>query len=158
MPLNLRPLAPTDAPAAAALIRAAFAEQGATTDPPSSALRETAEAVAGKITAGGGFAALHEGEMIGLVLHAPDGDALYLGRLAVAPSWRRRGLSARLLALAEAEARRQGFAKTRLRVRLELPANRSLFARHGYEEVGRLAHAGYEALTIAVMEKRLAMA
>ncbi len=127
MPINFRPLALSDAPAAAALIRAAFAEQGATTDPPSSALRESAEIVAEKLQAGGGMAAFSADAMIALVLWAPDGDALYLGRLAVAPRERGQGLSARLLAQVEGEARRLGFAKTRLRVRLELPANRRLF-------------------------------
>ncbi len=42
----LRPLRPDDAAAAAALVRSAFAEQGVATDPPSSALRETADSSA----------------------------------------------------------------------------------------------------------------
>ena len=149
----IRPLAASDAPAAAALIRAAFAEQGAETEPPSSALKETAEAVLRKLAEGGGFAAESAGEMIALVLFAPDGDALYVGRLAVVSAWRGRGLSARLLALAEAEARRLGYGKTRLRVRLALPANRRLFERNGYRQVAVLAHPGFDHPTFAVMEK-----
>ena len=64
-------------------------------------------------------------------------------------------MAAELLSRAEQEARRLGFDKTRLRVRLDLPANRRLFERHGYAEVARLSHPGYEKPTFAVMEKRL---
>jgi ribosomal protein S18 acetylase RimI-like enzyme len=137
------------------LIRAAFADQGGQTDPPSSALKETTEAVARKLADGGGFAAFDGVEMVALVLFNPDDDALYLGRLAVASAARGQGLATRLLELAEAEARRLGYAKTRLRVRLDLPANRRLFEANGYAETARLSHPGYEKPTFAVMEKRL---
>ncbi len=64
-------------------------------------------------------------------------------------------MAARLLAIAETESRRQGFAIARLRVRLDLPGNRRLFERCGYQETARLSHPGYEQPTFAVMEKRL---
>ncbi len=155
MTIAFRPLVPSDAEAAAALVRAAFAAQDAATDPPSSALKETPEIVRKKLADGGGFAAVEDGEMAALVLFQPDGDALYLGRLAVALARRGQGIAGRLLALAETEARRQGFAKTRLRVRLDLPGNRRLFERCGYQETALLSHPGYEQPTFAVMEKRL---
>jgi ribosomal protein S18 acetylase RimI-like enzyme len=154
----LRRLVLPDAAAAAALIRAAFADQGGQSDPPSSALKETAEAVAQKLAEGGGIAAFAAQEMIALVLFTADDDALYLGRLAVAPSARGQGVAARLLDLAEEEARRLGFDKIRLRVRLDLPANRRLFGRHGYREAARLSHPGFDRPTFAVMEKPLAIA
>ena len=154
-PFTLRPLDARDAAAAAALIRAAFADQGGSTSPPSSALNETSEIVAQKLGQGGGLAAEVDGELAGLVLYAPDGDALYLGRLAVAPHRRGEGLAAWLMRAVEAEARRLGFARTRLRVRLELPENRRLFARLGYQQAATGAHAGFTRPTFAVLEKRL---
>ena len=48
-PFEPRRLTASDPAAAAAVIRIAFAEQGAVTDPPSSALGETAEIVADKL-------------------------------------------------------------------------------------------------------------
>jgi hypothetical protein len=51
--IETRLLNSADAPVAA-LIRAAFADQGKATDPPSSALGETAEIVAEKLMKGGG--------------------------------------------------------------------------------------------------------
>jgi predicted N-acetyltransferase YhbS len=155
MSLIFRPLADADAEAAAAFIRAAFAAQSAVTDPPSSALKETPEIVARKLAEGGGFAAEEAGVLVALVLFQSDGDALYLGRLAVATWQRGRGLAQSLLALVEDEARRLGFAKTRLRVRLDLDGNRRLFAKGGYEETAQLSHPGYDKPTFAVMEKRL---
>jgi GNAT superfamily N-acetyltransferase len=153
---RLRPLLASDAAAAAELIRTAFADQGAITDPPSSALRETAAIVADKLANGGGVGGECEGALIGVVLWAPEDDALYLGRLAVAPAWRGRGLAGQLIDAVEAEARRRGLGWLRVQARLELPRNRLLFGSRGYVEVGVRAHPGYAEPTIAVMQKALA--
>src|SRR5271163_3972645 len=154
-PFEPRRLAAWDAAAAAAVTRIAFAEQGAVTDPPSSALGETAEIVAVKLGSGGGAGLGYEGALIGVVLWTPEDDALYLGRLAVAPAWRGRGLAGRLIDAAETEARQRGFKLLRLRARLELPMNRRLFVRRGFVEVGVRAHPGYVRPTFAVMEKAM---
>ena len=74
--MRLIPLCPEHSEAVAALIREAFADQGQPTDPPSSALRETAEVVAGKLAAGGGAAIDHEGRRVAALLWAPEHDAL----------------------------------------------------------------------------------
>ena len=151
--IEVRRLAAADAPIAAALIRGAFALQGKVTDPPSSALRETAEIVAEKLARGGGAGLERDRGLIGVALWAPEGDALYVGRLAVALYWRGLGLAGRLLQAAEAEAGRRGLARVRLNARIELPSNRRLFARHGFVEIELRAHPGYANPTIAVMEK-----
>ena len=150
------PLRVSDAADVVAVIRAAFADQGAITDPPSGALRETTETIAAKLAAGGGAGLHSEGVWIGVVLWTPEDDALYLGRLAVLPAWRGRGLAGRLLEAAEAETRRRGFASLRLQVRLELPRNRLLFARRGFVQTGVRSHPGHPEPTIAVMEKAMA--
>ncbi len=153
--IELLPLTLGDAGRAASLIRRAFAEQGLETIPPTSALKESREVVALKLTEGGGFGASDHGDLVGLVLYALDGDALYLGQLAVLPSRRGRGLAARLIERAEVEAGQRGYAKMRLRARLELPLNRRLFARLGYVEVGFGSHAGLERPTFVILEKTL---
>jgi predicted N-acetyltransferase YhbS len=152
---EIRPLFPSDAPEAAALIRAAFADQGIATDPPSSALRETGETVAAKLAAGGGAGGFGREGLIGVLLWTPEPDALYLGRLAVAPAWRGRGLARTLIAAGEAEARSRGLALARAQARIALPRNRALFARLGYAEVGTRAHPGHAEPTIVMMEKAL---
>jgi GNAT superfamily N-acetyltransferase len=154
-PFEPRRLTASDPAAAAAVIRIAFAEQGAVTDPPSSALGETAEIVADKLAKGGGAGLEYEGGLIGVVLWTVQEDALFLGRLAVSPAWRGRGLAGRLIDATEAEARRGGLELLRLHARLELPMNRRLFARRGFVEVGVRAHPGYIRPTFAVMEKAM---
>jgi GNAT superfamily N-acetyltransferase len=152
----LRPLAAADAEEAAHVIRAAFASQSRETDPPSSALRETAESIAARIAAGGGFGALMDGALVALALwQIVDRDALLIARVCVLPAWRERGLSRRLIAACETEARGRGLRRARLRVRLALPENERLFLRCGFERVGIEAHAGFSAPTVAVLEKRL---
>ena len=154
-PLVLRPLRPGDAASAAAFIRMAFAAQPIPTDPPSSALRETAQGVAAFLAEGGGFALTGAQGDAALILFAERGGGLYCGRLAIHPALRGRGLARRLVAATEEEARRRGVRRMWVRVRLALPGNLALFAGLGFRETGREAHAGYAEPTTALMEKTL---
>jgi predicted N-acetyltransferase YhbS len=153
--LALRPLTAADAAAAAEIIRAAFAAQPRATEPPSSALRETTEIVAGKIAAGGGFGALAEGRLVAVALWQADGETMVIGRVCVLTAWRGRSLGARLIAACESEARTLGLNRARLRVRLALPENERLFARLGYARAYVEAHPGFDAPTVAALEKRI---
>ncbi len=150
------PLRPDDAPSAAALIRLAFGAQPVQTDPPSAALRETAETVAAAIAEGGGAAISRSGDLIGVVLWSEKEGGLYFGRLAVRPDCRRQGIARALISAAETEARRRHLPRVHLSARLALTDNRALFASCGYVEVELRAHDGYAAPTSVVMEKRLA--
>jgi predicted N-acetyltransferase YhbS len=152
---RLRALRLEDADAAASLIREAFAAQSLATDPPPSALRETAASVAAHFRDGGGAALDAGGALIGLVLWAERDDGLYLGRLAVLPSWRGRGAARALIAAGEAEARRRAQPRQHHRVRHALVDNRRLFAACGFVAIRQGAHPGYAAPTFVVMEKAL---
>lgn len=150
-------LAPADAEAILPVVHAAFAAQSVATDPPSAALRETAESLAAQIAAGGCFGVREEGRWLAAVFWAEeDADALHFGRLAVLPEARRLGLARALVAAVEAEATRRGKARVTLGVRLVLEDNRRLFASCGYLETARTAHPGYAQPTSATMEKRVA--
>jgi GNAT superfamily N-acetyltransferase len=151
----LRALTVADAEAAAAVIRAAFAAQSRPTSPPSSALRETGETIAVKLAAGGGFGAFAGGHLVAVALWQADGDAVQVGRVCVVPAFRGRGLSGRLMAACEGAARGLGATRMTLRVRLALPENEKLFERLGFARLRVEAHAGFDAPTTAVMEKRL---
>lgn len=145
-----------DAPAVAALIRAAFAAQPVALDPPASALGVTADAVIRHLARAGGSVADDGTPLAGAVLWEPTDDALHVSRLAVAPADRRRGIACALLAAAEAEARRRGLVRLTLGTRLALAGNRRLFAACGYVEIAEHAHPGYAAPTWVEMAKRLA--
>lgn len=151
----LRALRGTDATAAAALIRAAFAEMSAPVDPPPSALRETEQTVAAAIGSGGGACAQTGKMLVGVVLWAETDGGLYIARLSVRPDWRGRGIARALVAAAEAEARRRRLPRLYLSTRLALADNRRLFAACGFHETGQHAHPGYTAPTFVDMEKPL---
>ena len=150
----LRPLIAADAAATAALIRESFANQQV--DPPPSATRETAPAIAAALAAGGGFGVERQGVLQAVVLWQLAEGGMYLGRLAVAAAARGQGLAQQLVAAVEAEARRQGLPRLHLKVRLPLLDNRRLFRRCGFSETSLHAHEGYAEPTYAVMEKQLA--
>jgi len=153
---TIRPLTGGDALAAVGVIHAAFRAQSARTDPPSGALRETADSVAAQIAAGGGACAEAGACMVAAILWAEQDGGLHLGRLAVLPAWRRRGLARALVAAAEAEAYRRGLRRLSLGVRLVLEDNRRLFAACGFVETALTSHPGYAEPTSVTMEKRLA--
>ena len=144
-----------DAAAMAELIRTAFAQQSRPTNPPSSALEETAESIAADLERGGGAVVEVRGTIVAAVLWFEEDGSLYVGRLAVHPSARRRGLARTLMAEAAREARRRGLTRMHLGVRLGLEDNRRLFASCGFVEVSRHSHAGFSEPTWVRMERRL---
>ena len=151
----LRPLTVADAEEAAELIRTAFAAQSRPTNPPSSALRETTEAIGAKIAAGGGFGVFEAGVLVAVALWSLNGDALHVARVSVALKARGRGIARSLIAMCETEAMRRGLRRMTLNTRLELPENERLFERCGFARREVEAHPGFETPTAAVMEKVL---
>jgi ribosomal protein S18 acetylase RimI-like enzyme len=153
--VTLRAMRREDAGAVAAQIRIAFAAQSVATDPPPSALRVTADDVAAHLHGGGGAVAEVAGVLAGAALWVEQDGGLYLGRLAVAPAWRGRGIARALVAAAEAAAQYVGLPRIHLSTRLVLIDNRRLFASLGFVETERHAHPGYAEPTFVDMEKRL---
>jgi len=67
----------------------------------------------------------------------PEKDVLLIENIAVDPAQQGTGLGKRLLAFAEDEARRQGFAALRLYTNEKMTENIALYARYGYRETSR---------------------
>jgi GNAT superfamily N-acetyltransferase len=137
-----------------ALVQAAFGALAI--DPPSSVLDETLADFAVRLRSETAIVAEADHRLIGGVFCAPQGEALYIGRLTVAPDWRRRGVAGALIEAAKDEARRIGAKRITLRARIALPGNVALFRGHGFTIVGEHAHAGRSIPTSFAMEFVLA--
>ena len=121
-------------------------------DPPSSVLKETAADFAARLASETCFAVEADGRLIASIFCAPDGDALYVGRLAVHAEWRRRGIAGALIEAAKDEARRIGARRITLGARIALAGNVVLFRRHGFEVVRATCHPGFTVPTSYDME------
>ena len=146
---------PKEAPALLDLMRRAFASHRGRIVPESSVFRETVEVVARQLEEGGGFIAVAGSVLVSCVIAEAKEGGAYLGRLAVDPAYRRRGIARRLVAAAEDYAYRRGLDRVELNVRIALPDNIALFAALGYRETGRGTHPGFAEPTYLVMEKAL---
>jgi ribosomal protein S18 acetylase RimI-like enzyme len=84
-----------------------------------------------------------DGRIAAIIVLVPKTDHLLLDNIAVRPDCQGRGLGRRLIAFAEAEARRQGFAELRLYTHAKMTENIALYTRLGFAESGRGRQAGY---------------
>ncbi|HXC28617.1 MAG TPA: GNAT family N-acetyltransferase [Stellaceae bacterium] len=92
------------------------------------------------------------GAIAGILVLLPQPDHLLLDNIAVSPDRQKTGLGRKLLAFAEAEALRRGYAEIRLLTNLKMVENQRLYASIGYEETERKLDAGFERV---FMRKRL---
>ena len=125
-------------------------------DAPSSSLKETPADFAKRLQSDAIFVATDAGQLIGSIFCTPEDDALYVGRLAVAPAFRRRGIANALMEAAKGEARRRGARRITLGARIALPGNVALFRHHGFVIVRETCHPGFTTPTSYDMELALA--
>ncbi|WP_192250087.1 GNAT family N-acetyltransferase [Mesorhizobium silamurunense] len=138
-----------------ALIRRAFAYMDGLIDPPSSAHLLTPEGLRNKAAQETAFLAVENGRIVGCVFALERAKDLYVGKLAVEPGLQGRGIGGRLMQAVEDFARRRGKHAVELQTRIELTANHAAFARLGFRESERTAHAGYDRPTSITMRKVL---
>lgn len=138
-----------------ALIRRAFAYMDCVIDPPSSAHLLTADSLAEKAKKETGFLAVENGRIVGCVFALERARDVYVGKLAVEPEFQGQGVGARLMQAVEDLARERGKDAIELQARIELTANHAAFARLGFRESERTAHAGYDRPTSITMRKVL---
>lgn len=84
-----------------------------------------------------------DGEVVGLLVLVVHPDYLLLENVAVLPSAQRRGVGARMLALAEDEARARGLDEIRLYTNEAMTENLAYYPRHGYAETHRAEQDGF---------------
>ncbi len=85
-----------------------------------------------------------DGAVAAILVLLPKPDHLLLDNIAVRPDRQGRGLGRRLIAFAESEARRLGYAELRLYTHETMIENIALYTRLGFRETGRGQEAGYD--------------
>ena len=138
-----------------ALIRRAFAYMDGVIDPPSSAHLLSADSLAEKAKREAGFLAVENGRIVGCVFALERARDFYVGKLAVEPALQGQGVGSRLMQSVEDLARERDKDAIELQARIELTANHAAFARLGFRETARTAHAGYDRPTSITMRKVL---
>jgi GNAT superfamily N-acetyltransferase len=106
-----------------------------------------------RCAAGEAFVLERDGAPAAIIVLEDAADHLWLDNVAVDPPWQGEGLGRALLAFADAEARRRGFAEVRLLTHQKMLANIALYTRLGYVETARRVEDGFARVFMA---KRLA--
>jgi GNAT superfamily N-acetyltransferase len=138
-----------------ALIRRAFAYMDGIIDPPSSAHLLTPAKLEAKAKQEITLLAIENGGIVGCVFALERPADFYVGKLAVDPARQGQGIGGRLMQAVEGLARGRGKEALELQTRIELVANHETFARLGFRETERTAHAGYDRPTSITMRKVL---
>lgn len=137
------------------LIQDAFATMDGVIDPPSSAELLNVAILRGKAGTETAYGVLSDGQLAGCVFLADKGDHLYLGKLAVAASFRGLGVARHLVEQAEKLGRERGMSHIDLQVRVELTDNQKLFKKLGFEIIAETMHPGFTRVTSLTMRKAL---
>jgi ribosomal protein S18 acetylase RimI-like enzyme len=107
---------------------------------------------AARVAEGAVWVLERDGALAGILVLLPEPDHLLLDNVAVAQGHTGQGLGRRLVAFAEAEATRRGFAEIRLYTHVTMTENQALYRRLGFEETQRAEQAGFARV---FMRKRL---
>jgi GNAT superfamily N-acetyltransferase len=89
------------------------------------------------------WVAAADGAIAGLLVLVRFPDHLLLENVAVRPDVQGTGIGARLLALAEDQARHLGLSQIRLYTNVAMTENLAYYPRHGYIETHRAEDGGY---------------
>ncbi len=135
------------------LLQQAFAFMDGRINPPSSLHQFTLESLVAKSRAETLFLAMDGDEVLGCIFARPQGDALYVGKLAVRPGHQGCGIGRRLTAVAEQCARDAGLRWLELDTRIELLENHRAFAALGFARTAERAHPGFDRPTFITMRK-----
>ena len=147
---------PDEAPIVHAITQHAFGEYRGVLPVESGALAETLADVEAVFTRGGAVLAIVDEQPVGAARFELETDALYVGRVAVLPSHRRRGIASALMRCCEDLAPGLGRDQVRLEVRQSLPSNVALYQALGYEVTSVEPHPRGPDVSLT-MRKRLAV-
>jgi GNAT superfamily N-acetyltransferase len=146
----IRRAVPADAPALAALVERAYAPWVPLVGRRPMPMDDD---YAARCAAGQAWLLERESRLLGAIVLEDAADHLWLDNVAVDPAHQGEGIGRDLLAFAEDEARRRGYAELRLLTNERMARNIALYARLGYVETDRREDEGFRRVFMA---KRLA--
>jgi GNAT superfamily N-acetyltransferase len=138
--MEIRQATLEDAEALHVVVLAAFEEYRGILPVSVSALDESVEDVRKEISEGRVLMAAEGEEAVGTVRYEMKPDLLYVGRLAVLPSHRGRGIGAALMDHVERLAPSLGRTRIQLATRESIPGNIVFYEQLGYKVVERVQH------------------
>jgi ribosomal protein S18 acetylase RimI-like enzyme len=118
----------------------AFIEYKDVLEPPTGVLSETLAEVQQSIAEHGAAVAWIGETAVGSARFEVNPDHFYVGRLAVLPAYRRLGVAAALMEIAEIRARELGLPAIQVEVRSALPRNITFFKRLGFVHLETKPH------------------
>jgi ribosomal protein S18 acetylase RimI-like enzyme len=122
------------------IMRQAFAEYAGALPVESGAHAESLDDVRSAMRQGGAVLAHLGMDAVGSARYLPEDSHLYVGRVAVLPTHRRRGVASAMMRFLEDVAASQGRQSIRIQVRDSLPSNVALYRALGYELISIDAH------------------
>lgn len=151
-PLRMRRAEASDAPLAASIAEAAYAEYLAVLDRPPVPVTDDHAA---RIAAGEMWIALCGADPAGMLVLETEADHLAIFSIAILPAHQRKGLGQFMLHFAEQQARAAGLGVMRLYTNAKMVRNIAVYTRAGYAETGRRGNPQRPGWVIVDMEKRL---
>lgn len=133
--MRIAPARLEDAPLVLVIMQDAYAEYIGVLQPASGAHGETVADVERAMAAGGAVIAWEGDVAVGTCRFEYRPDCLYVGRVAVLPDHRGRGVASEMMRHMEQIARDAGLSAVKVGVRMSLPRNLSLYRRLGYRLV-----------------------
>lgn len=133
MTVSVRVASLDEAALVRSIMRQAFAEYAGALPVESGAHVESLEDVVAAMRAGGAVLGFAENQAIASARYRPIDGGLYVGRVAVLPTHRRRGVASAIMRFIEDLAASLGHAAIHIEVRDSLPGNVGLYQSLGYE-------------------------
>jgi len=138
--LHVRFATTDEVPIVHATMRAAFAEYDGLLAVPSSAHTESVDDMRAAMERGGAVLAFWEGDVAGSARYRVDPDVLYVGRVSVLPTYRRRGVARAMMQFIEDLGPALQRDRVRVIARESLPGNVELYRQLGYDVVKVAPH------------------
>jgi GNAT superfamily N-acetyltransferase len=124
-------------------------------DPPSSLTRMTPETLRSKAESEMLVVVYAGDDLVGCGFLKETANSIYLGKLAVKPAYRKKGILRRIVEIASCRAIASGKSALELEARVELSENHRTFTALGFLKTAENCHAGYDRPTRITMTKFL---